>query len=231
MSVFVMSDKYTCFLDEMKKLGHTVIPSETVNSFSKPEQKHADMQILPLNDKIFILKECTMLAKRLDNKNVTFCKKRVGRKYPENILLNFLYLNNTIYGNISIIDNNLLDYCEINSIRTVNVNQGYARCSTLVLNSRAAITSDLSIAKALKKGGVEVLLISPGNIVLEGYNYGFIGGASGKIDNNTVVFFGNIKNHPDYFNIVGFCNKHDISIKTICKNLPLTDIGGIVKIK
>lgn len=33
-----------------------------------------------------------------------------------------------------------------------------------------------------------MLLISSGDIKLEGYDYGFIGGASGKISDNTVVF-------------------------------------------
>lgn len=230
MSTFVMSDKYPCFADEIKKLGHTVIASDTVRIFPNPEQKHADMQILPINNDIFILNECTVLAEKLSKQRLIFCNKKAGNKYPQNILLNFLYLNNTLYGKLSAIDENLLDYCKGNNIKTVNINQGYARCSTLVLNEKALITSDLSIEKALKKDGVEVLLISSGNIILDGYDYGFIGGASGKIDENTVVFLGNVTNHPDYRRIENFCENHNISIKIICKDMPLTDIGGIVKI-
>lgn len=230
MSTFVMSDKYPCFVKEIKNLGHTVIASDTVNIFPIPEQKHADMQILPINNDILILNECTSLSKKIQNKQLIFCNKKAGKKYPENILLNFLYLNNTLYGKLSSIDNNLLDYCIKNNIKTVNVNQGYTRCSTLVLNNNAAVTSDSSIERALKNNGVEVLLISHGNIILDGYDYGFIGGASEKIDENTVVFFGNITSHPDYKKIESFCEKHNVSIKTICKDFPLTDIGGIVKI-
>ena len=230
MSTFVMSDKYPCFVKEIEKLGHTVISSDTVDTFPIPEQKHADMQILPINSDIFILNECTALAKKIPNDRLIYCDKKAGKKYPENILLNFLFLNNILYGKLSAIDKNLLDFCEENSIKTVNINQGYARCSTLVLNEKAVITSDLSIEKALKKDGVEVLLISSGNIILDGYDYGFIGGASGKIDENTVVFLGNVTNHPDYRRIENFCENHNISIKIICKDMPLTDIGGIVKI-
>lgn len=230
MSTFVMSDKYPCFVREIENLGHTVISSDTVDIFPIPEQKHADMQILPINSDIFILNECTALAKKIPNDRLIYCDKKAGKKYPENILLNFLFLNNTLYGKLSAIDKNLVDFCEENSIKTVNINQGYARCSTLVLNEKAVITSDLSIEKALKKDGVEVLLISSGNIILDGYDYGFIGGASGKIDENTVVFLGNVTNHPDYRRIENFCKNHNISIKIICKDMPLTDIGGIVKI-
>lgn len=230
MSTFVMSDKYPCFVREIEKLGHTVISSDTVDIFPIPEQKHADMQILPIKNDIFILNECTALAEKIPNERLFFCNKKAGKKYPENILLNFLFLNNTLYGKLSAIDKNLLDFCEENNIKTVNINQGYARCSTLVLNEKAVITSDLSIEKALKNDGVEVLLISSGNIILDGYNYGFIGGASGKIDDNTVLFLGNVTNHPDYRRIENFCENHNISIKIICKDMPLTDIGGIVKI-
>lgn len=230
MGTFIMSDKYPCFVKEIENLGHTVIASDTVDILPFPEQKHADMQILPINSDIFVLNECTELAEKLPNERLIFCDKKVGQRYPENILLNFLFLNNTLYGKLSAIDKNLIDYCKANNIKTVNVNQGYARCSTLVLNSNAVITSDLSIEKALKNNGVEVLLISSGNIVLDGYDYGFIGGASGKIDENTVAFFGNIENHPDYLKILNFCESHNVSIKNICKYMPLTDIGGIVKI-
>lgn len=230
MSTFVMSDKYPCFVKEIEKLGHTVISSDTVDTFPIPEQKHADMQILPINNDIFLINECTVLAEKLPKERLLFCSKKAGNKYPEDILLNFLYLNNTLYGKLSAIDKNLLDYCKENNIRTVNINQGYARCSTLVLNKKAVITSDLSIEKALKKDGVEVLLISSGSIVLDGYDYGFIGGASGKIEENTIAFFGNVTNHPDYRRIENFCENHNISIKIICKDMPLTDIGGIVKI-
>ena len=230
MSTFVMSDKYPCFVKEIEKLGHTVISSDTVDTFPIPEQKHADMQILPINNDILLINECTVLAEKLPKERLLFCNKKAGNKYPEDILLNFLHLNNTLYGKLSAIDKNLLDYCKENNIRTVNINQGYARCSTLVLNKKTVITSDLSIEKALKKDGVEVLLISSGSIVLDGYDYGFIGGASGKIDENTVVFLGNVTNHPDYRRIENFCENHNISIKIICKDMPLTDIGGIVKI-
>ncbi len=231
MSTFVMSDKYPCFTAEIKKRGYSVIFSDKINIFPKPEQNHADMQILPINDRIFILNECSQLAKKLPPEKLMFCSKRVGREYPENILLNFLYLNNKLYGKISAIDNILLSYCDTNNIKTVNVNQGYARCSTLVVNNNSVITSDMSIAKTLEKNGVEVLLISAGHIILDGYDYGFIGGASGRINENTIVFFGNVKNHPDYDKIENFCKKHSMNINILCKDIPLTDIGGMVQIK
>ena len=153
----------------------------------------------------------------------------VDMQILKNVLLNFLYFNNKLYGKASAIDPNLYGYCMKNNIEIININQGYARCSTLVLNNHSAITADISIKNALEKDGAEVLLIPSGNIKLEGYDYGFIGGASGKISDNTVVFFGNAKSHPYYSSIKEFCSKNNIETKILCKNMPLTDVGGIVK--
>ena len=230
MSTFVMSDKYPQFIKEIEEMGHKVIKSDTIDVFHSPEQKHADMQILPIHNDIFILNECTNLKIKLNENKLLLCKQKAGKMYPENILLNFLFLNNTLYGKLSAIDSNLLEYSQKKNIKTINVTQGYTRCSTLAVTDNAVITSDVSIKKVMENVGVDVLLISYGNIVLDGFNYGFIGGASGKLDKNTIVFFGNAENHPDFEEIKQFCYKHNSKIEILCKTMPLTDIGGIVKV-
>ena len=214
MKNLVISALYPCFCEELRKLGYNIIPSKNIDRLLKPEQNHADMQILKINDKIFSLEKCA---------------KQPEAKYPDNILLNCLFFNNKLYGKISATDKSVLDYCRKNSIESINVNQGYTRCSTLVAGKKAVITADKSIEKALKKDGAEVLLISPGNIRLEGFDYGFIGG-SGFFDENTVYFFGDITKHPDFQLIKNFIRKHNSKIKIICKTQPLTDIGGAVLI-
>ena len=62
-----------------------------------------------------------------------------------------------------------------------------------------------------------MLLISSGDIKLEGYDYGFIGGASGKISDNTVVFFGNAEMHPYYSSIRELCLKIKLKLKYCAK--------------
>ncbi|MCD8027053.1 MAG: hypothetical protein LUF33_09095 [Clostridiales bacterium] len=145
-------------------------------------------------------------------------------------MLNFLYLNKILYGKLSAIDSGLLKYCKTNNIKIVNVNQGYCRCSALVAAENAVITADSAIQNALQENGADVLKISNGNIVLDGYDYGFIGGAGAKLDNNTLAFFGNIENNPYFPGIYNFCRKYNVKIDIIGKEAPLTDIGGIVKI-
>lgn len=214
MKKLVMSKKYSCFCEEINKFGYEIIPTKKINTFLEPEQYHADMQILCIKNKVITLDDCI---------------KKPGKNYPENILLNCLYHNNKLYGKLSATDSSVREYCRENNIETVNVNQGYTRCSTLVVNDKAVITADKSIEKGMKNNGVEVLLISAGNIVLEGFDYGFIGGASFS-DNNTIYFFGDITKHPDYNKIKEFTSKHNSIIKILCKTQPLTDIGGAVLI-
>lgn len=214
MKKLVMSKKYPCFCEELNKFGYEIIPTKKINTFLEPEQYHADMQILCIKNKVITLGDCI---------------KKPGKNYPENILLNCLYHNNKLYGKLSATDSSVREYCRENNIETVNVNQGYTRCSTLVVNDKAVITADKSIEKGMKNNGAEVLLISAGNIVLEGFDYGFIGGASFS-DNNTIYFFGDITKHPDYNKIKEFTSKHNSIIEILCKTQPLTDIGGAVLI-
>lgn len=214
MKKLVMSKKIPCFCEELNKFGYEIIPTKKINTFLEPEQYHADMQILCIKNKVITLDDCI---------------KKPGKNYPENILLNCLYHNNKLYGKLSATDSSVREYCRENNIETVNVNQGYTRCSTLVVNDKAVITADKSIEKGMKNNGVEVLLISAGNIVLEGFDYGFIGGASFS-DNNTIYFFGDITKHPDYNKIKEFTSKHNSIIEILCKTQPLTDIGGAVLI-
>jgi len=109
--------------------------------------------------------------------------------------------------------------------KIINVKQGYAACSTLILNERAAITADGGIARALMADGVNTLLISPNGISLPGYDNGFIGGATAVI-NETVFFFGSLYHHPSGELIRRFCLENDFSIVDF-PHLPLTDYGSV----
>lgn len=212
MKTLVMSSLYTCFCEALRQKGYNIIPTKNINVFHKPEQRHADMQLLKIRERVFTLCDC---------------RKKVGKCYPENVLLNCLYLGNKLYGRLDAVDPVVPEYCAEHGIETVNVKQGYARCSTLVINENAAVTADKSIEKALKNNGVKVLLISPGHIRLEGFNYGFIGGA-GFSDNGKTFFFGDITKHPDFNKIKAFCDDYNSKLEILCNTEPLTDIGGVV---
>ena len=109
----------------------------------------------------------------------------------------------------------------------IRVPQGYTKCSVSVVSDVAIITSDDAIAKSAADAEMDVLRIRPGNIELDGFEYGFIGGASFRIDSHTIAFTGTLGHHPDCRQILAFLRKHG-AVPVFLSDDPLFDIGGAV---
>ncbi len=73
---------------------------------------------------------------------------------------------------------------------------------------------------------IDFLLVRKGYVALDGFEYGFLGGASGCID-DTVYFNGDLSAHPDYEKIRRFIEAHGLRVKFFADE-PLTDIGSII---
>ncbi len=138
-------------------------------------------------------------------------------------------------------------------MRKIHVSQGYAKCNMVVVDDTHIITEDAGIAKAIElamwrernaigrgKGEdrlneqqmlearrLHVLLITPKQTALAGFPYGFIGGASGRIDNE-IIFNGDITKHTDYEKIKSFIDDAGLKIKYF--DYPLNDIGSIIAV-
>ena len=123
----------------------------------------------------------------------------------------------------------LLKRAEASGMTLVDVRQGYAKCSTVVVDDCSVITYDRGIAKACKASGMDVLTVCPGYIILPGYNTGFIGGASGRVD-DTVIFNGDLSSHPDFRAMTDFIERRGLEVKWF-REWPLTDIGSIIQIQ
>lgn len=109
----------------------------------------------------------------------------------------------------------------------IAVHQGYTRCSVCVVSDEGIITSDHAIASRASEFGLDVLEITPGHIFLEGYDYGFIGGASFTLNEDTIAFTGTLDEHPDKAAILAFLQKHRKTAVFLTKN-PIFDVGGAV---
>ena len=107
--------------------------------------------------------------------------------------------------------------------------QGYTKCSTCIVNNHAAITSDVSIAKALNVEGVDVLLLPSGDILLPGLNYGFIGGATGLLCDNVLAFYGHLDHYLYGKEVLKFLNKHKVE-PVFLRNGKLIDRGSIFRV-
>ena len=69
MKTVVMSDLYPSFCHAINKHGYNIIPAKKYTVFNKPEQQHADMQVLKIKNRMFTIENCM---------------KTAGEKYPEN---------------------------------------------------------------------------------------------------------------------------------------------------
>lgn len=109
----------------------------------------------------------------------------------------------------------------------INIAQGYSRCSICVVNDRSIITTDNGIAWTARLRGLEVLKIKNDTILLPGFDEGFIGGACVKISPDTILFFGDVKKHPDYDAINDFLTKRSVHAVSLGSDF-LMDIGGAI---
>lgn len=190
---------------------------------------HADMSFLVLDSKnILIANEMQYKKSILSDLglNVFTLNHRLGNIYPMDSPLNCVILEHYIICNIDTVSPFVLQYFK-DSKTIINVRQGYTKCSCVIVSNNAIITEDAGIYNACK-GKVDVLLVSKGHVHLTGYDYGFLGGASGKIG-NIIAFNGDISLHPDFDKIKDFLAKYNKKALSLCSE-ELYDIGSILEV-
>lgn len=149
------------------------------------------------------------------------------RNYPNNVAYNVMRIGNIAFHNTKHTDRTILEYFEKEGIVIEHVKQGYTKCSVCIVDNKSMITSDKKIAQKCEKYDIECMVISPGGIVLEGLEYGFIGGAAGLIGDKKIAFTGVLNNHKDIEKIYEFLFSKGITVKTLSEK-QIIDIGSIV---
>jgi hypothetical protein len=216
----------------LKRLGFTLLPLPLFPRLSSPVASHPDMLLLRVKDTLFCHREYYEIAKHeidqiLCSSGLSLCltEDPVGEAYPKDIALNFVFTGNYLLGKTDCMSEKVKEYAKACRISLLSVTQGYAKCSSVIL-SDALITADTGIASAAASIGWDALLVSPGDVSLPPYSYGFLGGASG-VCGRTVFFCGDLHTHKDSERINAFCRKHGYEIVSLSKD-PLFDGGSIL---
>lgn len=176
-----------------------------------------------------------------DHTDLTVCKTRLGAvfadeadlrnmqgKYPQNAAFCAVFLDNYLFHRLDITSKKILREAEKQSLSKINVRQGYTKCSCITVDGSAVITSDDGIYEKMKRlPDISVLKVSAGHVLLPGFDYGFIGGACGRVGDE-IIFNGDISAHPDYDEICVFIQERGLKIKGFSH--PLRDIGTIVEV-
>jgi hypothetical protein len=113
-------------------------------------------------------------------------------------------------------------------LTVMHVRQGFARCSTVIVTPRRIITADRGILRTALEAGIDALQVSPGHVAIDGFRYGFLGGASG-LCGSTVLFTGTLDCHPDREAILRFIEEAGCSAHALSQD-PVIDIGSILVI-
>lgn len=217
----------------LEEIGYNVVKVRAFGLLDAPVSSHPDMLFSIVGTDFIISRKYYEFEKKtidfiIQSGNVNLvvsdCVQR--SPYPHDIAYNVLVIHNCVIGNLKYISRDVLKSAEFFGYKCINVKQGYAACSAAKVSSNAIITADISVAEAAEAAGCDVLVILPGFIKIDGYGYGFIGGASGLIDGK-LCFCGEIQRHPDYKKIHDFCGKYGVEIISL-SNEDLYDCGGII---
>lgn len=191
---------------------------------------HADMNIFHFGgNKLFCEKGITA-GEYTSDFLIELISESTASEYPNDCLLNAVIIDDKLICNINSVSKNILRKAEINGLKIFEVNQGYTKCSICVLNENAVITDDISIYKSIQNYFNDVLLISKGSVRLDSKEYGFIGGATGKLGKYKLAFNGRLESHSDHNMIIDLLEKYNIEPIELSDDA-LTDIGSIIPLK
>ena len=213
---------------KLNELGIEAIKTQRSNNV-KDINYHSDLFLLNVyQDKLFID----------ESQNDSFVKYlTIGYKlkkisgirspYPFDCGLNCVVMGDKIICNKDTVSSAVLESAHSIGYKLIDVNQGYTKCSVCIVDDNALITDDESIYIACQNNMIDSILISKGSVRLKGFDYGFIGGCTGLIDKNKMLFNGDLNYHTDCNRIIDFLGKYSVK-PVIIENRPLEDIGSII---
>ena len=210
--------------------GIKVIKTQPSPRLANPVSHHPDMLFLHLKENICVVNDKNHpFVSSL--KNIGFsvieAKNSYSERYPKDIGLNCVILNDMVIGNIDHIDDVVKEHLQ--NYQFINVSQGYTKCSICIADEHSLITEDESIYKTLKNQ-FDILKIESNSVELKGYNYGFFGGCTGLIDKNVMAINGELKYHKSCRQIISFLRYRNIDILEL-KRGNLVDIGSIIPLE
>ncbi len=214
--------------DKLKGFGE-VLFLETKGITYQAISGHPDIFFCGINGKLIVAPNLpTKLKEGLNNNSIPFVegKKPVGAKYPGTAFYNAVVTENYLIHNLKYTDTAIME--SSGNLKKINVSQAYTRCNLLPLPGDRFITSDRGIEKTLMKEGLETLFVSPKDILLPGFEHGFLGGACGFFENK-LLLLGSLDYFKDGEKTRQFLAKAKMEIIELYLG-PLVDGGSILNI-
>lgn len=171
-------------LNGLLSFGLNLIPTEKVPSLYEAVDGHPDLQFFRINEKLIthqnISKNQSDHLHQL-GASLILGNSSLSLPYPHHIPYNALLGPDLLMHRLDATDQVILkevqELQKSREIMLINVRQGYSRCSCAYVGNNAYITEDILMAEKLISLGKHVFYQKHSNVYLEGFDYGFIGGA------------------------------------------------------
>lgn len=210
---------------KLSKYGN-IYWSMEINSNDKAISTHPDLQIHFINSDTAVCAPETAAYYRdilPDFINIVCGDKNIGANYPEVSAYNIARVGRYIICNTKIADTKILEYYKNNGFTIIHVNQGYTKCNVCPLTENLFITEDRGIYNAVKcVRGIDVTILDKYIVKLNGFENGFIGGASGLADRK-LFMCGKVSDDK----IKNIAERYSIEIIELSDE-PLYDYGSII---
>jgi hypothetical protein len=215
----------------LRQKGHRIAEIKKTASVYDAVSDHTDLYLCRIKKEVILSPEQAVhIDSTLEESGISYIlgSPLKGSSYPYNIAYNAAWVGSYLIHKLQYTDSSILKMAEQYELQTVHVKQGYTKCNLVVVDERSLITSDQGIAASLAKYPLDILLISKGHVCLKGFAYGFLGGASGRVDDE-MIFNGDLSAHPDFKRITDFIENKGLNT-VYFRESPLEDIGSIFQL-
>lgn len=225
----------------IESLGYEIIENGFNLDVYDEISSHVDIYYLKAGDVVFSAPE----KRGQVPFNTVNCVATVGGEYPLDVPYNVCIVGKNAIHNFKYTDNVVKFYLERHGYNLIDVEQGYSKCSTCVVDENSCITTDIGIARKLLDAGIDTLYVSEPDIKLktrankifvkestmsfvDSDMQGFIGGAMARLG-DTVILFGDISNLVNGTKIKNFVEKKGLKFHHF-EGLDIVDYGGILEV-
>ena len=198
---------------------------------SEPVLRHPDMLIAEVDGRLIVHRHYIKGRKVLDTLGIPYLlsEEDPGNEYPRDITLNCFSAGGFFFANQKYVSRTALHTAKKTGLTPVHVKQGYAKCACVIAHDAVA-TADSGIYAAALRYGLPALRLNPGGIGIERYDTGFIGGACGLVDRDTLGFFGNVEEYGRYDALRAFFEPLGVRLLSLGGEA-LFDYGGMVTVE
>lgn len=207
-----------------------LIKTQELSASNLPLSVHPDIQLHKISDTAaYCAPECyEYYRSKLPDYIELFCgESEIGVTYPGDCSYNISRLSKYVFANTKYADKKILNYYSTNGYNIIHVNQGYTACNSLIIGS-TLLTEDVGIHNTIMVNDLNIKceLLPYGEVELEKFPYGFIGGTAGSFGN--MVYFCGEPSKCSYCNVIDKVLKAE-GVKSIAlSDGPLHDFGGII---